>query len=80
MVQVRALCSEISKFDSFELISDACLCHCIIRALRKEFMPFISLVQGWVSQPSIIELENPLSNHRKTNDQQNFYSRGECPL
>ena len=48
--------SKISKFDSFELISDACLCHCIIRALRKEFMPFISLVQGWVSQPSIIEL------------------------
>lgn len=26
-------------------------------------MPFISSVQGWTTQPSIIELENILCNH-----------------
>lgn len=43
-------------------MSDAQLCRYLIRGLRKEFMPFISSIQGWATQPSIIELENLLSN------------------
>ena len=34
----------------------------LICGLWKEFMPFISSIQGWVNQPSITELENLLSN------------------
>ena len=43
-------------------MSDACLRCYLIRGLRKEFMPFISSIQGWVNQPSIFKLENLLSN------------------
>ena len=61
-VKVKTLCYEVSKLDSKEPISDAHLRRYITRGLRKEFMPFISSVQGWVDQPSIIDLENLLSN------------------
>ncbi|KAA8521602.1 hypothetical protein F0562_012275 [Nyssa sinensis] len=50
------------KLDTEEPVSDARLCRYLICGLRKEFMPFISLIQGWANQPSIIELENLLSN------------------
>ena len=56
------MCSEILELDSSEPISNARLRRYLIRGLRKEFMPFISLVQGWANQPSIVELENLLSN------------------
>nr|DAD25144.1 TPA_asm: hypothetical protein HUJ06_026608 [Nelumbo nucifera] len=41
---------------------DARLRRYLIRGLRKEFMPFISSIQGWTNQLSIVELENLLSN------------------
>ncbi|KAJ9554092.1 hypothetical protein OSB04_018137 [Centaurea solstitialis] len=61
-VKVKTICAEISELDSEEPISDARLRRYLIRGLRKEFMPFISSIQGWAKQPSIIELENLLSN------------------
>ncbi|KAJ6832875.1 uncharacterized protein M6B38_342070 [Iris pallida] len=61
-LKVKNLCSEISELDTEEPISDARLRCYLIRGLRKEFMPFISSVQGWANQPSIIKLENLLSN------------------
>ncbi|XP_042513289.1 uncharacterized protein LOC122088178 isoform X2 [Macadamia integrifolia] len=45
-----------------EPISDARLRRYLIRGLRAEYMPFITSLQGWVNQPSIIDLENLLSN------------------
>ncbi|CAK9155221.1 unnamed protein product [Ilex paraguariensis] len=60
--KVKNLCSEISELDTEVPISDARLLRYLIRGLRKEFMPFISTVQGWATQPSIVDLENLLSN------------------
>ncbi|RWR74934.1 Integrase, catalytic core [Cinnamomum micranthum f. kanehirae] len=61
-LKVKTLCAEISELDTEEPVSDARLHRYLIRGLRKEFMPFISSIQGWATQPSIIELENLLSN------------------
>nr|DAD31904.1 TPA_asm: hypothetical protein HUJ06_010755 [Nelumbo nucifera] len=61
-LKVKNVCAKISELDSEEPISDARLRRYLIRALRKEFMPFISSIQGWMNQPSIVELENLLSN------------------
>nr|GMD14281.1 UBN2_3 domain-containing protein [Ipomoea batatas] len=33
-----------------------------LRSCSPEFMPFISSIQGWATQPSIVELENLLAN------------------
>lgn len=61
-LKVKTLCAEISELDTEEPVSDARLRRYLIRGLRKEFMPFISSIQGWATQPSIIELENLLFN------------------
>ena len=45
-VKVKTLCFEVSELDSEEPISDARLRRYIICGLGKEFMPFISSVQG----------------------------------
>nr|DAD29955.1 TPA_asm: hypothetical protein HUJ06_031423 [Nelumbo nucifera] len=50
-------------------VSDARLRRYLIRGLRKEFMPFISSIQGWAKQPSIIELENLLFNQEALKEQ-----------
>nr|GMD14304.1 Retrovirus-related Pol polyprotein from transposon TNT 1-94 [Ipomoea batatas] len=52
----------VRELDEDEPISDARLRRCFIRGLCKEFMPFISSIQGWATQPSIVELENLLAN------------------
>ena len=61
-LKIKTLCAEISDLDSEEPISKARLRHYLIHGLRKEFMPFISSIQGWTNQPSVVELENLLSN------------------
>ncbi|KAG6424918.1 hypothetical protein SASPL_115341 [Salvia splendens] len=61
-LKVKSLCSEISELDAEGVVKEAQLRRYLIRGLREEFMPFISSIQGWVNQPSIIELENLLSN------------------
>ncbi|KAK3034469.1 hypothetical protein RJ639_033325 [Escallonia herrerae] len=45
-----------------EPISEARLRRYLIRGLRKEYMPFVTSVQGGAVQPSVEELENLLSN------------------
>ena len=59
---MKNLCSEISELDAKEPVSDVRLRRYLIRGLRKEFMPFVSSIQGWANQPMVIELENLLSN------------------
>ena len=61
-LKVKSLCSEISELDSSKPISNARLRCYLICGLWKEFMPCISLEQGWANQSSIVELENSLSN------------------
>ncbi|KAG6391252.1 hypothetical protein SASPL_149005 [Salvia splendens] len=50
------------QLDEKGAVNEARLRRHLIRGLREEFMPFISSIYGWVNQPSIIELENLLSN------------------
>ena len=57
-LKVKTVCAEISDLDSEEPISKKRLRSYLIRGLRKEFMPFISSIQGWTNQPSVVELEN----------------------
>ena len=61
-LKVKNLCSEISELDAEEPMSDARLRSYLIRGLRKEFMPFVSSIQGWANPPTVIELKNLLSN------------------
>ena len=63
LLKVKSLCSEILELDLSEPIRNACLRRYHICGVRKEFMPFISSVQGWANQSSVVELENLLSNH-----------------
>ena len=61
-LKVKNLYSEILELDAEEPMSDARLRCYLIRGLRKELMPFVSSIQGWANQPTVIELENLLSN------------------
>ncbi|KAK3005199.1 hypothetical protein RJ639_016441 [Escallonia herrerae] len=61
-LKIKNICSEISELDVDEPVSEARLRRYLIRGLRKEYMPFVTSVQGWASQPSVEELENLLSN------------------
>ncbi|XP_071742583.1 uncharacterized protein [Rutidosis leptorrhynchoides] len=61
-LRVKNLCSEISEIDVSEKISEARLRRYLIRDLKKEYVRFITSIQGWTTQPSVEELENLLSN------------------
>ncbi|KAK2998211.1 hypothetical protein RJ639_023475 [Escallonia herrerae] len=50
------------SLDVDEPVSEARLRRYLIRGLRKEYMLFVTFVQGWASQPSVEELENLFSN------------------
>ncbi|XP_026439708.1 uncharacterized protein LOC113338515 [Papaver somniferum] len=61
-LKVKNLCYEISELEPDDPIKEARLRRYLIRGLRKEFMSFITSVQGWQTQPSVIKLENLLTN------------------
>ncbi|XP_071709236.1 uncharacterized protein [Rutidosis leptorrhynchoides] len=61
-LRVKSLCSEISKIDDNEKISESRLRRYLIRGFKKEYVPFITSIQGWTTQPTVEELENLLSN------------------
>lgn len=60
--KVKFICSEISKL-VFELDITAAILESrikiiIIHSLRPEYRGFVTAVQGWLTQPSLIEFEN----------------------
>ncbi|KAK3011851.1 hypothetical protein RJ639_010447, partial [Escallonia herrerae] len=59
---VSASWANVAQLDVDEPVSEARLRRYLIRGLMKEYMPFVTSVQGWASQPSVEELENLLSN------------------
>ncbi|KAK8940855.1 hypothetical protein KSP39_PZI009825 [Platanthera zijinensis] len=59
---MKSLCAELSALDPDEPISEAKLKRHIIRGLRKEYVAFVTSVQGWATQPSLLELENLLAS------------------
>ncbi|CAM8920044.1 unnamed protein product [Rhodiola kirilowii] len=61
-LKVKNLCSEISRLDPDEPISEARVRRHIILGLMKEYTPFVTSIQGWDRQPSLEEFENLLSS------------------
>ncbi|KAL8138008.1 hypothetical protein V2J09_004009 [Rumex salicifolius] len=60
--KVKNICHEISQLDKESAISEARMRRIIIRGLRPEYNSFITAIQGWPTQPSLLELENLLVN------------------
>lgn len=61
-LKVKNLCSEISSIDTEGKMSEARVRRNVIRGLKKEYVPFVTSVQGWANQPSLAELENLLAS------------------
>ncbi|KAL8159066.1 hypothetical protein V2J09_000603 [Rumex salicifolius] len=60
--KVKNICHEISQLDKESAISEARMRRIIIRGLRPEYNSFITAIQGWPTQPSLLELENLLKS------------------
>ena len=60
--KVKSLCREISTLDSAAAIPESRIKRIIIHGLRPEYRSFITAIQGWSTQPSLIDLENLLAN------------------
>ena len=61
-LKIKNLCLGISTFDSKELISEAQMKRCIIRGLKREYIPYVTSIQGWVVQPTLVEFESLLTS------------------
>ncbi|KAL0402267.1 UNVERIFIED_CONTAM: hypothetical protein Slati_4256600 [Sesamum latifolium] len=59
--KVKSLCREISELDPEAPIGEARMKRIIIHGLKSEFRSFIVAVQGWPTQPSLVEFENLLA-------------------
>ncbi|CAL9025094.1 unnamed protein product [Prunus brigantina] len=60
--KVKSICSEISELDPTSAIVDSRIKRIIIHGLRPEYRDFVAAVQGWPTQPSLVEFENLLAD------------------
>nr|KAJ0192430.1 hypothetical protein LSAT_V11C800427740 [Lactuca sativa] len=60
--KVKSICREITKLDPQSVIAEARMKRIIIHGLRPEYRSFITAVQGWPVQPSLVEFENLLAS------------------
>jgi len=61
-LKIKNLCLEISLLNPEEAISEARIRRIIIQGLKREYIPYVTSIQGWVQQPSLEEFENLLSS------------------
>ena len=61
-LKTKNLCSEISALDSEEPISEARMKWHIIRGLKREYIPYVTPIQGWAIQPTLVEFESLLTS------------------
>ncbi|KAG6489183.1 hypothetical protein ZIOFF_050443 [Zingiber officinale] len=59
--KVKLICREISELDPSAPIGEARIKIIIIHGLRPEYRGFIAAIQGWPTQPSLLEFENLLA-------------------
>ena len=59
--KVRSLCRAISELDSSAPIGEARMKRIIIHGLKSDYRSFVAAVQGWETQPSLVEFENLLA-------------------
>nr|KAJ0206902.1 hypothetical protein LSAT_V11C500256870 [Lactuca sativa] len=60
--KVKSICREITELDPQSVIAEARMKRIIIHGLRPEYRSFITVVQGWLVQPSLVEFENLLAS------------------
>jgi Zinc knuckle len=58
---VKTICREISELDPTAVIGETRIKRIIIHGLRPEYRGFVAAVQGWPTQPSLVEFENLLA-------------------
>ncbi|KAL5755864.1 hypothetical protein ACOSP7_020302 [Xanthoceras sorbifolium] len=58
--KVKLICCEISELDPTAAIGEARIKRIIVHGLRPEYRGFDAVVQGWPTQPSLVEFENLL--------------------
>eukprot|EP00268_Persea_americana_P027732 TRINITY_DN27034_c0_g1_i1.p1 TRINITY_DN27034_c0_g1~~TRINITY_DN27034_c0_g1_i1.p1 ORF type:complete len:166 (+),score=37.69 TRINITY_DN27034_c0_g1_i1:368-865(+) len=61
-LKVKGICHDITQLDAESKITDTRTGRIIIRGLRPEYNGFITAIQRWPVQPSLIELESLLAN------------------
>ncbi|KAE8708930.1 hypothetical protein F3Y22_tig00110332pilonHSYRG00561 [Hibiscus syriacus] len=59
--KVKSICREISELDLTAAIGEAMIKRIIVHGLRPEYRGFVVAVQGWPTQPSLVEFENLLA-------------------
>uniref|UniRef100_A0A2N9IT58 Integrase catalytic domain-containing protein n=1 Tax=Fagus sylvatica TaxID=28930 RepID=A0A2N9IT58_FAGSY len=60
--KVKAICREISQLDPIAPIGESRIKRIIIHGLRPEYRGFVTAIQGWPTQPSLVEFENLLAH------------------
>nr|KAJ0205253.1 hypothetical protein LSAT_V11C500244610 [Lactuca sativa] len=60
--KVKLICREITELDPQSVIAEARMKRIIIHGLRPEYRSFVTAVQGWPVQPSLVEFENLLAS------------------
>ncbi|KAJ4951697.1 hypothetical protein NE237_028529 [Protea cynaroides] len=61
-MKVKMICQEIFQLNEESKISEAKQRRIIIRGLKQEYSSFIIAMQGWPTQPTLLELESLLAN------------------
>ncbi|XP_062086988.1 uncharacterized protein LOC133793709 [Humulus lupulus] len=59
--KMKSICREISVLDPIASIGDARIKRLIIHGLKLEYRGFVVAIQGWPTQPSLVEFENLLA-------------------
>ncbi|KAH9779126.1 hypothetical protein KPL71_007607 [Citrus sinensis] len=59
--KVKSICREISELDPTAAIGETRIKRIIVHGLRPEYRSFVAAVQGWPTQPSLVEFENLLT-------------------
>ncbi|XP_068316263.1 uncharacterized protein [Pyrus communis] len=76
--KVKSICDEISELDPSATIVEPRIKRIIIHGLRPEFRGIVVAVQGWQTQPSLVEFENLLADQEAMAKQMGRVSlRGE---
>jgi hypothetical protein len=60
--KVKSLCSEIAQIDPEEKINEQQMRRILVNGLKLEYNRFMAAIQGWSTQPTLLELENMLAN------------------
>ncbi|KAM0065667.1 putative RNA-directed DNA polymerase [Helianthus debilis subsp. tardiflorus] len=59
--KVKTLCREIGELDPQARIGEARMKRILIFELKPEYRTFVAAIQGWPTQPSLVEFENLLA-------------------